>query len=278
MLVGTIVAALATVSFASLNGALPPQEFLQGLHMPLRSGQLRSSCDANTPPSCSGNSDGNLCCYESPGGLLALTQFWDYSPSTGPSDSWTIHGLWPDKCDGSYVEHCDPSRDYTDIPGLLTSQGASDTLSFMEQYWVDIHGHNEHFWEHEWSTHGTCYSTLNPSCLPDGSPQGAEAVAFFQTVVGLFQQYDLYQSLAGAGITPTTDRTYTLSELESALESAFGVKATFECSHGKNLNQIYIYFNLRGSAVDGTFTAIDAPKHGNCPSHGIRYEPKSQLE
>jgi hypothetical protein len=30
-------------------------------------------------------------------------------------------------------------------------------------------------------------STLEPSCLPSGSPKGAEAVAFFQTVVKLFQ-------------------------------------------------------------------------------------------
>lgn len=30
-------------------------------------------------------------------------------------------------------------------------------------------------------------STLNPTCLPSGGPQGAEAVAFFQTVVTLFQ-------------------------------------------------------------------------------------------
>jgi ribonuclease T2 len=96
--------------------------------------------------------------------------------------------------------------------------------------------------------------------------------------VGNFQKYNLYQSLAAAGIAPTRGKTYTLSELESALESSFGVsllictllrmltpppppqqvKAEFHCSHGKDLNQIYIYFNLRGSVIDGTFTAIGA--------------------
>lgn len=42
------------------------------------------------------------CCVETYGGLLLQTQFWDVY--TGyeaegqllPSDSWTIHGLWPD--------------------------------------------------------------------------------------------------------------------------------------------------------------------------------------
>ena len=36
----------------------------------------------------------NLCCFNSPGGSLLQTQFWDANPATGPEDSWTIHGLW----------------------------------------------------------------------------------------------------------------------------------------------------------------------------------------
>ena len=36
----------------------------------------------------------DLCCFNSPGGSLLQTQFWDTDPQTGPDDSWTIHGLW----------------------------------------------------------------------------------------------------------------------------------------------------------------------------------------
>lgn len=36
----------------------------------------------------------NLCCFNAPGGQLLQTQFWDTDPVTGPTDSWTIHGLW----------------------------------------------------------------------------------------------------------------------------------------------------------------------------------------
>jgi len=36
----------------------------------------------------------DLCCFNAPGGELLQTQFWDTAPVTGPSDSWTIHGLW----------------------------------------------------------------------------------------------------------------------------------------------------------------------------------------
>ncbi|KIL64343.1 hypothetical protein M378DRAFT_24615 [Amanita muscaria Koide BX008] len=269
MLVGTVIAALATVSLASL----PHQEVLKDVHVPSR--VIGSSCDANNPPSCSqGTEPSNLCCYESPGGLIALVQFWDWKPAVGPSDSWTIHGLWADNCDGSFPPGaCDPSREYTDITGLLTSQGASDTLSIMQNYWKDNQERTEHFWQHEWANHGTCYSTLEPTCLPDGSPRGAEAVAFFQTVVRLFKQYNLHQALEDAGVTPSTDTSYSSSQISDAIQSAFGVEPQLEC-RGHYLSEVYIYHNLRGSVIDGTFTAIDAPKNGNCPRSGIKYPPK----
>jgi len=52
----------------------------------------------------------DTCCFNSPGGQLLLTQFWDTDPETGPTDSFTLHGLWPDECNGGYQESCDPSR------------------------------------------------------------------------------------------------------------------------------------------------------------------------
>ena len=36
----------------------------------------------------------DLCCFNYPGGQMLQTQFWDTNPPTGPSDAWTIHGLW----------------------------------------------------------------------------------------------------------------------------------------------------------------------------------------
>ncbi|KAI0756483.1 ribonuclease T2 [Daedaleopsis nitida] len=237
--------------------------------------RISSGCSTSGQASCHNTTkQTDLCCFESPGGLLLQTQFWDTDPSTGPSDSWTIHGLWPDNCDGTFTENCDASRAYTDIAGLLTAQGASSTLEFMQQYWVDINGQNEKFWEHEWSTHGTCYSTLETSCLPSGSPKGAEAVAFFNTVVKLFKTLPTYDMLASAGITPSTSKTFTLSTLTSALKSATGVTPALNCD-GSNLNAIEWYFNLKGSVIDGQFEAIDAPSKGSCGSSGIKYPPKS---
>jgi len=200
------------------------------------------------------------------------TQFWDSDPSTGPTDSWTIHGLWPDHCDLTFDESCDPSRAYTNIRSLL-SLNAEDTLSFMDTYWVDIKGDNDQFWAHEWGKHGTCMSTLKPDCLPDGSPEGLEAVAYFQTVVELFKTLPTYDWLARGGIVPSDSTTYTLSQLISTLKSATGVTPALDCKRGV-LNGVSWYYNLRGSAIDGNFRLIDAPKHGSCPSHGISYPPK----
>lgn len=240
-----------------------------------RSSLISSGCSTTGPQSCHNTSVvSNLCCFESPGGLLLQTQFWDTNPSTGPSNSWTIHGLWPDHCDTTFSENCDPSRDYTGISTLLSNNGASDTLAFMQTFWVSDSESNELFWEHEWATHGTCMSTLEPSCLPSGSVRGAEAVAFFQTVVKLFQTLPTYTWLANAGITPSTTQTHTLAQLTSALKAQSGFTPALDCTSG-TLSQIEWYFNLKGSVIDGTFVPINAPVAGSCPSTGIKYPPKS---
>lgn len=203
------------------------------------------------------------------------TQVWDTDVAGSPADSWTIHGLWPDNCDGTYIENCDPSRDYKNIAELLDSQGASSTLEYMQQYWLNNHGTNERFWEHEWATHGTCYSTLDVDCLPSDSPTGAEAVAFFETVVKVFKTLPTYDWLAGAGITPSWSETYTLSSLLSALEAASGgYTPQLTCSRSHTLSSISWYFNLKGSVIDGDFVPINTPKYSSCPSSGIKYLSK----
>lgn len=257
---------------SSLLGAcyVNPMKFFQNLG--------GSGCGTSGPASCQ-NTDTppatSSCCFESPGGLIMQTQVWDTNVAGSPEDSWTIHGLWPDNCDGTYIENCDPSREYKNIAELLESQGASSTLEFMQQYWLNNHGTNERFWEHEWATHGTCYSTLDVDCLPSDSPTGAEAVAFFETVVKVFKTLPTYDWLAQAGITPSYSQTYSLSSLLSALEAASGgYTPALTCSRSHTLSSISWYFNLKGSVIDGDFVAINAPTQSSCPSSGIQYLPK----
>lgn len=232
-----------------------------------------SNCGTSGPSSCSIDPPpGDTCCYEYPGGLLLQTQFWDTHPAIGPSNSWTIHGLWPDNCDGSFEHNCDPSRYYHNLGDLLDEQGAHDTRSYLEKYMINNKHQTEQFWEHEWQTHGTCYNTLKPSCLPRGSPRGAEAVAYFQRIVDLFQALPTYEWLASAGITPGT-RTYDLDDVIRAIRDASGVTPAVECT-GSSV-QISYYFYLKGSLLDGEFVPIDSPVESKCSSGHFKYLPKS---
>ena len=129
------------------------------------------------------------------------------APSTGPSDSWTVHGLWylkllknnkndinncrPDHCDGTFDANCDASREHSDIRNILTSFGKTDLLAYMDIYWKDSGGNDESFWSHEWNKHGTCISTLEPSCY-SGYTANEEVVDFFQKTVDLFKGLDTY--------------------------------------------------------------------------------------
>ncbi|BDD57515.1 hypothetical protein MAP00_002869 [Monascus purpureus] len=238
-----------------------------------------SSCPSDTPFSCQGSSSrlkaraSDSCCVNSPGGMLLQTQFWDTDPSTGPEDSWTIHGLWPDNCDGTYESSCDSSRAYKNITDILQAQDRTQLLSYMDTYWVDINGDNEQFWSHEWSKHGTCINTIEPSCYTDYTPQ-EEVGDFFQKVVDLFKGLDTYKALADAGIMPGSDE-YDLSDLEDALAKIHdGKKPQLSCESGE-LNQVYYYFVVQGNAIDGTYKAVDSVQSSNCPSSGITYAAKS---
>ncbi|KAG6908268.1 hypothetical protein DXG01_005533 [Tephrocybe rancida] len=162
----------------------------------------------------------------------------------------------------------------------------------MQQYWVDINGNNEGFWEHEWAAHGTCLSTLERSCLPANSPTGAEVILYSIMYDGslteLFKTLPTYTFLANAGIVPSPTQTYTLAMLITGLKSSSGGVRNV-------LTGISWYFNLQGSLLDGTFIPIsmvtplqhcaiftddgtsDAPSKTSCPSTGINYPPKAIL-
>ncbi|CEJ93907.1 Putative Ribonuclease Trv [[Torrubiella] hemipterigena] len=230
------------------------------------------SCPANSPLSCHNSTAVQDTCCFIPTGQLVQTQFWDFSPATGPSDSWTIHGLWPDNCDGSYPAQCDDDRAYTNITDILSDK-APDTLSYMQTYWKDYKGDDETFWEHEWGKHGTCISTLEPSCYSNYQTT-QEAADFFTRTVGLFKTVPTYSWLAAAGITPSTSKTYSLSTIQDVLTKKHGAAVTLKCKN-KVINEVWYHYNVRGSLQTGQFVAAapDGVK-GNCPST-VQYKPKN---
>lgn len=67
-----------------------------------------------------------------PAPLTTHTTLQDYDPATGPSDSFTIHGLWPDHCDGTFDANCDASREVGSVRSILQAEGKTDLLAYME--------------------------------------------------------------------------------------------------------------------------------------------------
>jgi ribonuclease T2 len=236
---------------------------------------VSSSCP-NAQLSCHNSSAvADTCCFNYPGGQFLQTQFWDTSPPNGPPNSWTMHGLWPDHCDGGFDQFCDETRNYNNITGILTSLGASDLLTYMNTYWKADRGSDEHLWSHEWNKHGTCISTLERKCYNHEKYRPEEEVHdYFNSAVNLFKDLDTYKTLAEAGVHPSNSETYSLAQLRNPLRAKQGVPVTLRC-HGNVLNEIWYHFDVLGSVQTGKFVPAppDAGKT-NCPRLGVRYLPK----
>ena len=226
---------------------------------------------ANSPLSCHNTTAvANTCCFNAPGGQLLQTQFWDLG--TGPSDSFTVHGLWPDNCDGTYQANCDASRAYTNISAII-GQANPDLLKFMNTYWKNADGTDESFWEHEWSKHGTCISTLDPKCYSNYQPT-EEVPDFFNRTVSLFQTLNSYQFLEKAGITPSTSKNYTSAAVLAALKAGHGATPSIQCTNGV-LDEVWYFYNTKGSVQTGDFVPSEPDgSKSNCPA-SLSWPPKT---
>ncbi|KAJ5634282.1 hypothetical protein N7528_002124 [Penicillium herquei] len=233
--------------------------------------------------SCQAKFDGqDTCCFNYPGGQMLQTQFWDVDPAIGPDDAWTIHGLWPDHCDGGFDQYCDSKRKYNNISLILVDAGRSDLLDYMGEYWKDFRGDDADLWEHEWNKHGTCVSTLEPHCYDDYIPQ-QDVVDYFDKAVEIYKERNSYQFLADAGIVPSSRQTYSREDVENALAKGHGAPVTIRCRRGA-FNEIWYHFNIAGSLQSGKFVTsdpgiftsfmrtTDGPK-SNCPAK-VRYPLK----
>lgn len=177
--------------------------------------------------------------------------------------------MWtrPDRCDGTYDQYCDSARQYTNISSIISAAGQTDLLNYMNTYWKDYQGNDESFWEHEWDKHGTCISTLEPSCYTDYKPQ-EEVVAYFQKTVDLFKTLNSYSFLSAAGILPSTTKTYTAAEINAALAKPRGVQVAIQCNSGE-LDEIWYFYNVRGSVQTGDF--VPAEPGASNPPHVCRH-------
>lgn len=215
---------------------------------------LLLSCSPGTVPS-----KVDSCCAETYGGLVLSTQFWDtYTglESEGqvlPRNSWTLHGLWPDFCNGSFTQYCDLNRQYDPSPSPNTTNGLSngtrvppykgpnigtflepfgkyDLLEYMNKYWISQGSPNYDFWGHEFSKHATCYSTFDVPCYGPEYRQHEDVVDFFETAILYYKRLPTWHWLSSAGIRPSNHTTYSISDLRDALTHHHGAVPYIGCS------------------------------------------------
>ncbi|EIN13999.1 ribonuclease T2 [Punctularia strigosozonata HHB-11173 SS5] len=232
----------------------------------------------------------NTCCTPTPGGLVLQTQFW--STYTGlekkgqllPKDSWTIHGLWPDNCDGSYEQYCDLSRQYdpdpspavlpdgtvvpawngTSIDHWIKDFGRLDLLDYMEKYWINQGASNTDFWQHEFSKHATCTSTFDVACYGENYKKHQDVVNFFDAVIRAFKQYPTFDMLGAAGILPSNKTTYSLSQIQNALAAQTGAIPYIGCKNSTVLSEIWYFSHVLGSEQYGRFKSINSTTTSSC--------------
>ncbi|KAF2431450.1 ribonuclease T2 [Tothia fuscella] len=233
--------------------------------------------------SCSAESlTTSSCCVESPGGLLVQTQLYNFNPGLGPHNSWTIHGLWPDYCNGSYPSSCDSSREYKNLPKIFQENKLEWLMRYFKIYWKVLNGTDVDLWAHEWAKHGTCMSTLRPNCYANYEPH-MELMQFFTTIYELYRRLPTFTFLSACGILPTNETTYTLETIETCLRAATGFVPHLGCSSDNYLNEIWYYFHLRGRLGDrnaGTtgFQGTNSTFKSTCSTEGIRYPHKSSAD
>lgn len=215
----------------------------------------------------------DTCCQETYGGLVLSTQFWD--TYTGrekdgqilPKNHWTLHGLWPDLCNGNYTQYCDFDRQYDPEPSppvvngktvpkyngpgvdkFVENFGRYDLLKWMKTFWVSQGQSNEAFWAHEFSKHGTCYSTFDTPCYGKHYQKHEDVVEFFETAAMYYNRLPTYEWLKDAGIEPSNKTTYSLSDIQSALKKHYGATPYIGCS-GPRYNETSKNSSDHGSTV-----------------------------
>ncbi|KAF9809055.1 hypothetical protein IEO21_07592 [Rhodonia placenta] len=293
--------AAAVSLFASVAFATQAYAFDWGFSVPNTFPNL-TAC-ASQPPvySCENTTAiTDSCCTPTPGGQVLQTQFW--STYTGledqgqllPKDSWTIHGLWPDNCDGSYNQYCDFSRQYDPDPSpavlpdgtpVPPYKGPSvetfilaferfDLLDYMNKYWINQGAPNDVFWAHEFSKHATCTSTYDVACYGPDYVEHQDVIDFYLSVVRAFQKYPTWDMLAASGIFPSNKTTYSLSQIQNALTAQTGSIPYLGCGgeDGTILEEVWYFNHVLGTEQFGQFKSIDSTTESSCnTTAGIWY-------
>lgn len=100
----------------------------------------------------------------------------------------------------------------------------------MKKYWINQGAPNYEFWEHEFSKHGTCFSTFDVPCYGPQYVEHEEIVQFFETAILYFRRLPTWGWLDQAGIKPSNTTTYSIGQFQNALTKGYGALPYIGCS------------------------------------------------
>ncbi|OEL34232.1 Ribonuclease 1 [Dichanthelium oligosanthes] len=183
-----------------------------------------------------------------PGSYCDTKQSCCYPKSGKPAADFGIHGLWPNRDDGSYPQNCDPDA-------AFNPSKVSDLLSSLRAKWPTLAcptNDGLRFWGHEWEKHGTCAENI------------FDEHSYFQTAISLRDQLRVLDALAAGGVNPDGGY-YTLSQIKNAIRQGTGVEPFVECNRDESGNsQLYqLYFCVNASG-DGFMQCPVSPGARAC--------------
>uniref|UniRef100_A0A0E0LV63 Uncharacterized protein n=1 Tax=Oryza punctata TaxID=4537 RepID=A0A0E0LV63_ORYPU len=163
-----------------------------------------------------------------PGSYCDTKQSCCYPRSGKPAADFGIHGLWPNRDDGSYPQNCDPDSEFD--PSKV-----SDLLGSMRSEWPTLacpSNDGVRFWAHEWEKHGTC-----------AEPALGDEHGYFEAALRLRSRLNVLAALVDAGVRPDGGY-YTLAQIKGAVQRGVGVEPFVECNRDESGNsQLYqLYF------------------------------------
>ncbi|GEQ68144.1 hypothetical protein JCM33374_g1811 [Metschnikowia sp. JCM 33374] len=237
------------------------------------------TCPASIPETCTSSSISNTCCFESQNGVIVQTQYWDYKPSTGPVEEFTLRGLWPYQCDGTSVQYCDNSLNVNtdDVETIVGTQfDDQDLLDDMKKYWTSNDLTGSSLWAYEYNKHGSCIGTEHPQCWGDNFEPNENIYEYFRKAVALYASYPTFQYLKSAQIVPSSTQTYTYDQILEAIKSNVnGIVPLIKCDSNGALHQVGYYHHFIGPLIVQDYIQIDSLATTNCPSTGIKFLPKA---
>lgn len=164
-------------------------------------------------------------------------------PESGePGPAFGIHGLWPNRNDGTYPRKCENVQ--------FNPNELEEVMDNMHKSWGTLSCNsrsNEDFWKHEWSKHGTC----------SGLTQGR----YFQASLELYNRFDIAGALRDAGILPD-DQHYSIVSIASALTNILGHSPQIVCNQDPRGNlQLH---EVRFCVAKDASTLIECPVRSSC--------------